>query len=84
MPPRFLMIVAPNHPRLFTHAREAFSEAEGFDVIADRRHGERRREAAESPGSDRRRADRRASRRVAGDLRTLGWMLVRVGDAGAG
>lgn len=80
MPPRFLMVVAPSHPRLFTHAREAFSEADGFAVIADRRHGERRGASADCQRNDRRRSDRRGSRRIAGDLRTLGWMLVRVLD----
>jgi hypothetical protein len=76
--PRFLMVVAPNHPRLYNHARLAFSDTDGFEVIADRRVGERRRGSGGSPATDRRRGDRRRSTRIAGDLRTLGWMLVRV------
>jgi hypothetical protein len=73
-----LLIVSRHNSTLYSYA---CSEFEGLgtqiDVVLDRRRGERRRRTdAPGTGAERRRADRRAYA-IDGDLRGIGWALVR-------
>jgi len=71
------IIVARDREALFQHFKEAFTGNASITVILDRRGGDRR--AAATPTStDRRRGDRRW-RAVDGQLRVLGWAVVRAG-----
>jgi hypothetical protein len=70
---RLLIVVKRSDQSLCEYITRAMVGVEGVRVMADRRHGERRREAHSTPG-ERRRADRRQSRGV---VHSMGCNFVR-------
>jgi hypothetical protein len=75
--PRYLFIVARDHPELCAHLEREFVTEEGVEVLLDRRRAERRRVSATPPNGDRRRKDRRAHPPIQHELNTLNFALVR-------
>ena len=75
--PRYLFIVARDHPELCAHLEREFVTEEGVEVLLDRRRAERRRVSATAPNGDRRRKDRRAHPPIQHELNTLNFALVR-------
>lgn len=74
--PRYLFIVAREHPELCAHLEREFMSEEGVEVILDRRQGERRRRAIRTT-EERRRRDRRSHPPIQHELNTLNFALVR-------
>ena len=72
---RQLVIVAREHPDLYSYLRERFSGRAQAEVLLDRRVGQRRGEHVPVP-SDRRRQDRRARRGVDTMLRSRSHVIV--------
>lgn len=64
---RYLFIVARKNPDILSRVQERLHGDPRIDVIADRRHGERRGAGA-SPSPERRRSDRRRPTNVWNDL----------------
>jgi hypothetical protein len=75
--PRYLFIVAHDHPELRAHLEREFVSEEGVEVMLDRRRAERRRVRATPPSGDRRRKDRRVHPPIQHELNTLNFALVR-------
>jgi hypothetical protein len=80
---RLLIVVKRSEQSLYEYLTRGMAGVEGVHVMADRRHGERRREARSVSG-ERRQADRRQSRGV---VHSMGCTFVRFpaayGTAGA-
>ena len=70
---RLLIVVKRTDQSLYEYLTRAMTGVEGVHVMADRRHGERRREARSVSG-ERRQADRRQSRGV---VHSIGCIFVR-------
>lgn len=75
--PRYLFIVAKEHPELCAHLEREFVGEDGVRVTLDRRWADRRRIRADLPGADRRRADRRSNPALQQELAALNFALVR-------
>jgi hypothetical protein len=75
--PRYLFIVAKDHPELLSHLERDFVGEDGVEVVLDRRRADRRRENAAAPGGDRRGADRREHPPIQQELAALNFALVR-------
>ena len=75
--PRYLFIVARDHPELCGHLEREFVTEEGVEVVLDRRRMERRRFRAPPPDGDRRRAERRVHPPIQHELNSLNFALVR-------
>lgn len=75
--PRYLFIVARDHPELSSHLEREFVSEQGVEVLLDRRRAERRRVSAPPPDGDRRRMDRRTHPPIQQELNTLNFALVR-------
>ncbi len=74
---RLLIVVKRGDQSLYEYLTRGMAGIEGVHVIADRRHGERRREAHPVSGECRR-ADRRQSRGV---VQSMDCVFVRFGQA---
>jgi hypothetical protein len=84
---RHLFIIARDQPRLWDYLRREFSSEENVEVILDRRRKRERRSARnggarpdlvdETP-SDGRIGDRRLRESVDGQLRSIGYVMLRV------
>jgi len=74
---RLLIVVKRSDQSLYEYLTRAMAGLEGVHVMADRRHGERRREARPVSG-ERRQADRRQSRAV---VHSISSTFVRFGPA---
>ncbi|PYM22701.1 MAG: hypothetical protein DMD80_27905 [Candidatus Rokuibacteriota bacterium] len=72
---RQLVIVAREHPDLYSYLRERFAGRAQAEVLLDRRVGQRRGEHVPVP-SDRRRQDRRARPGVDTMLRSRSHVIV--------
>jgi hypothetical protein len=70
---RLLIVVKRSEKSLYEYLTRGMAGVEGVHVMADRRHGERRREARSVSG-ERRQADRRQSRGV---VHSMGCTFVR-------
>jgi hypothetical protein len=70
---RLLIVVKRSDQSLYEYLTRGMAGVEGVHVMADRRHGERRREARSVSG-ERRQADRRQSRGV---VHSMGCTFVR-------
>ena len=70
---RLLIVVKRSEQSLYEYLTRGMAGVEGVHVMADRRHGERRREARSVSG-ERRQADRRQSRGV---VHSMGCTFVR-------
>jgi hypothetical protein len=75
--PRYLFIVAKEHPELCAHLEREFVGEDGVRVVLDRRRTDRRRIRAVIPGEDRRRTDRRSNPGLQQELAALNFALVR-------
>lgn len=75
--PRYLFIVAKEHPELCAHLEREFVGEDGVRVMLDRRGTDRRRIRAVIPGEDRRRTDRRSNPGLQQELAALNFALVR-------
>ena len=79
---RHLFLVARNEVRLRDYLQREFSSEEGVEVRLDRRSGRDRRTAACPPAAlaeERRSAERRTRVFVDAQLRSLGYVMLRVG-----
>jgi len=75
--PRYLFIVAKDHPELCGHlAREFMGEA-GVEVVLDRRRPDRRGRGADDPAGDRRGTERRSHPSIQQELAALNFALIR-------
>lgn len=75
--PRYLFIVAKEHPELCAHLEREFAGEDGVQVVLDRRGTDRRRIRVDVPGGDRRRANRRSHPAIQQELAALNFALVR-------
>ncbi|HZV94648.1 MAG TPA: hypothetical protein VFF62_01925 [Candidatus Nitrosocosmicus sp.] len=75
--PRYLFIVAKEHPELCAHLEREFVGEDGVRVMLDRRGTERRRIRGDIPDADRRRSDRRSNPGLQQELAALNFALVR-------
>ena len=75
--PRYLFIVAKEHPELCAHLEREFEGEDGVLVVLDRRGADRRQRHVEVPGVDRRRVDRRSHPAIHQELAALNFALVR-------
>jgi hypothetical protein len=75
--PRYLFIVARDHPELCAHLEREFVTEAGVEVLLDRRRRERRRVNATPLKGDRRRTERRAHPPIQHELNALNFALVR-------
>jgi hypothetical protein len=75
--PRYLFIVAKEHPELCAHLEREFVGEDGVQVVLDRRGTDRRRIRADVPGVDRRRTNRRLHPAIQQELAALNFALVR-------
>ena len=75
--PRYLFIVAKEHPELAAHLEREFAGEDGVVVVLDRRRGDRRRGQAVAPSGERRRAPRRLQPSIQQELAALNFALVR-------
>ena len=73
---RHLWIVSREEPQLYEYLRNQFAGRTNVEVIVDRRQGQRR-QRAESPGFDRRQANRR-QQSIDEDLASLGIAIARL------
>ena len=74
--PRYLFIVAKDHPELGAHLEREFAGEDGVNVVIDRRREDRRRHQI-APDVERRRADRRSHSSIQQELTALNFALVR-------
>jgi hypothetical protein len=75
--PRYLFIVAKEHPELGAHLEREFAGEDGVVVVLDRRRGDRRRSQAVAPSGERRRTARRSQPSIQQELAALNFALVR-------
>jgi hypothetical protein len=75
--PRYLFIVAKEHPELCAHLEREFVGEDGVRVLLDRRGTDRRRIRADIPVEDRRRSNRRSNPGLQQELAALNFALVR-------
>lgn len=75
--PRYLFIVAKEHPELCAHLEREFVGEAGVRVVLDRRWADRRRTHAAVPDGDRRRTERRSNPALQQELAALNFALVR-------
>jgi hypothetical protein len=75
--PRYLFIVAKEHPELCAHLEREFMGEDGVEVVLDRRRADRRRGSAAAPDGDRRDTDRRSHPPIQQELAALNFALVR-------
>ena len=87
MDERHLFIIARDQPSLWEYLRREFSSEENVEVILDRRLKRDRRSApnggdgerpADETASDRRTGDRRIRDFVHGQLRSIGYVMLRI------
>jgi hypothetical protein len=71
-----LFVVARDRQDLYEHLRRAFADTPAVDIVLDRRRTDRRQSSA-SPPVERRQGERR-TRDMTGDVKYLGWALVRL------
>jgi hypothetical protein len=74
-PDRFLFIVSRSNAKLANYLQHHFTGDTTVRVVIDRRHGERRQQAA-GVATDRRRADRRSRPHVDKELRLTSYAIV--------
>ena len=75
--PRYLFIVAKDHPELCGHlAREFMGEA-GVEVVLDRRRADRGRRGLEDTDEYRRGTERRSHPSIQQELAALNFALIR-------
>ena len=75
--PRYLFIVAKDHPELCGHlAREFMGETE-VEVVLDRRRADRGRRGLEDTDEDRRGTERRSHPSIQQELAALNFALIR-------
>lgn len=75
--PRYLFIVAKEHPELCGHLEREFMGETGVDVVLDRRRADRRRQSAAADGN-RRGIERRSHPPIQQELAALNFALIRV------
>lgn len=75
-----LFIVSRREPELFAYLSKEFAAEADVRVIIDRRVGERRRSADDTPAVDRRHGDRRGQSHVSRQVNSIGYAFVRVDD----
>jgi hypothetical protein len=75
-----LFIVSRREPELFAYLAKEFEAEADVRVIIDRRVGERRRSADDTPTVERRQGDRRAQSHVSRQVNSIGYAFVRVDD----
>lgn len=75
--PRYLFIVAKEHPELCAHLEREFTGEDGVRVVLDRRCADRRKTHADLHGDDRRRTVRRSHPPLQQELAALNFALVR-------
>ena len=75
--PRYLFIVAKEHPELRGHLQREFVGEDGVEVVLDRRWADRRQDHADGHSTERRRTDRRAPSAIQQELAALNFALVR-------
>jgi hypothetical protein len=76
--PRYLFIVAKEHPELCGHLEREFMGETGVDVVLDRRRADRRRRSAAAADGDRRGIERRSHPPIQQELAALNFALIRV------
>lgn len=75
--PRYLFIVAKEHPELSAHLEREFVGEAGVEVVVDRRRANRRRDRGAALDGDRRGTDRRSHPSIQQELAALNFALVR-------
>lgn len=78
---QLLFVVSRDAPNRYLDLKRAFSDQDAVSVILDRRTGERRR-ASQVADTDHRRSDRRARPEIESELRSIGYSVVRLPNAG--
>ena len=76
--PRYLFIVAKEHPELCAHLEREFMGEDGVEVVLDRRRADRRWHGAAVPEADRRGTERRSHPPIQQELAALNFALIRV------